>query len=114
MIKRRGLLSALVATAIGTATAPLAGLANTATTIKRTGRKLPWRNWSGSQQCVPDARSAPATLAELQELIATSQGVVRPVGAGHSFTALVPTDGTIVSLARMSGVVSHDPVAVQA
>lgn len=114
MMKRRDLLSAVVATAIGTATAPLAGLASETTTIKRTGRKLPWRNWSGTQHCVPDARKAPATVAELQELVANSHGVIRPVGAGHSFTALVPTDGTIVSLARMSGVVSHDPDTLQA
>ena len=47
-------------------------------------------------------------------LVAGSSGVVRPVGAGHSFTALVPTDGTIVSLARMSGIVRHDADKLQA
>lgn len=77
-------------------------------------RRLPWRNWSGSQQCLPAARVAPASVAELQELVAGAEGVVRAVGAGHSFTALVPTDGTIVSLSRLSGVLSHDPAALQA
>jgi FAD-linked oxidoreductase len=77
-------------------------------------RRLPWRNWSGSQQCLPAARIAPATVAELQELIASGKGVVRAVGAGHSFSALVPTDGTIVSLSRLSGVLSHDSEALQA
>ncbi len=114
MLKRRNLLSAMVGTALGVGANPLLTFAQDVTTIQRTGRKLPWRNWSGSQRCEPDARKAPATLAELQELIASSQGTVRPVGAGHSFTALVPTDGTIVSLARISGVVDHDPDTLQA
>ena len=77
-------------------------------------RRLPWRNWSGSQQCLPEARKAPATVAELQELLASTTGEVRPVGAGHSFTPLVPTDGTIVSLSRLSGVVEHDAQSMQA
>ena len=113
MIGRRRLMSALVAAAVGSAAAPPA-LGSTGQERKKTGRKLPWRNWSGSQRCVPDARKAPASIAELQELVRSSKGVIRPVGAGHSFTALVPTDGTIVSLARMGGLVSHDPAALQA
>ena len=57
---------------------------------------------------------APASVHELQELIATASGTVRPVGAGHSFSPLVPTDDTIVSLSRLSGLVSHDPQRLQA
>jgi FAD-linked oxidoreductase len=75
---------------------------------------IPWRNWSGSQQCLPAARSAPANVAQLQELIATAKGTVRAVGAGHSFMPLVTTDGTIVSLSRLSGLVNHDPQNLQA
>ncbi|MBT4520271.1 MAG: FAD-binding protein, partial [Halieaceae bacterium] len=69
---------------------------------------------SGSQQCFPQARKAPASVRELQHLITSTTGSVRPVGAGHSFTPLVPTDDTIVSLSRMSGLVSHDPDNLQA
>ncbi len=87
------------------------GLAAATATGKR---PIPWRNWSGSQQCQPAARSAPASLHELQELIAGAKGIVRPVGAGHSFMPLVPTDDTIVSLSRLSGLVSHDPQSLQA
>ena len=108
MLNRRSMLTALVTTAMG---ARSIGLAASDASPKR---KLPWRNWSGSQQCVPDARKAPATVAELQQLITSTSGTIRPVGAGHSFTPLVPTDGTIVSLSRMSGVVSHDPQTLQA
>jgi FAD-linked oxidoreductase len=39
---------------------------------------------------------------------------MRPVGAGHSFTPLVPTDGDIISLARLSGLVGHDAATLQA
>ncbi len=114
MLKRRDLLSALVATAVGGVAAPRASLAGEPTAPTNSGRKLTWRNWSGSQQCIPDARRAPATVAELQEIIASSTGIVRPVGAGHSFSPLVPTDDCLVSLARMSGVIRHDAQALQA
>jgi FAD-linked oxidoreductase len=111
MIKRRNLLGAMVAAAVGSQTLPLRTLA-AAEAAKP--RPIAWRNWSGSQKCVPAARSAPANVAELQELIASAKGTVRAVGAGHSFSPLVPTDGTIVSLSRLSGLVDHDPKNLQA
>jgi FAD-linked oxidoreductase len=110
MIKRRSVLAALIAAAAGSQVVPRV----LAATEAAPARPIPWRNWSGSQQCLPAARSAPATVAELQELIASAKGTVRAVGAGHSFTALVPTDGTIVSLSRIGGVVSHDSQTLQA
>lgn len=110
MIKRRSVLAALIAAAAGSQVVPRV----LAATEAKPARPIPWRNWSGSQQCLPAARSAPATVAELQELIASATGTVRAVGAGHSFTALVPTDGTIVSLSRISGLVSHDSPTLQA
>lgn len=104
-------MGALVAAAI----AGPAGLSRTiAAGAEGAARRIPWRNWSGSQQCLPAARTAPASVAELQELIRTSSGTVRPVGAGHSFTPLVPTDDTIVSLSRLSGLISRDPQTLQA
>ena len=104
------MLTALVTAAL----APRLAGAATGSPADGAARRLPWRNWSGSQQCLPAARVAPASVAELQELVAGAEGVVRAVGAGHSFTALVPTDGTIVSLSRLSGVLSHDPGTLQA
>ena len=104
------MLAALVAAAVGLQSSSKLSFAAAGATKKRT---LPWRNWSGSQQCLPAARVAPASVAELQELIALSKGTVRPVGSGHSFTALVPTDDTIVSLSRLSGLVDHDPQRLQ-
>ena len=113
MINRRGMLGALVAAALAVRT----GLPEAAPALSGSPagpRRLPWRNWSGSQQCLPAARVAPASYAELQALIINASGTVRAVGAGHSFTPLVPTDGTIVSLARFSGLVNHDPATLQA
>lgn len=112
MLNRRGMLSALVAAALGT---PMLGRSLTALAVDSNGtRRIPWRNWSGSQQCFPEARVAPASIADLQQLLRETRSIVRPVGAGHSFTPLVPTDGTIVSLSRLSGVVSHDAQRLQA
>lgn len=108
MLRRRSMLTALVAAA-GAASMPLATLA-----AEAKKRRLPWRNWSGSQQCLPEARMAPASVAELQELITSTTGTLRPVGAGHSFTALVPTDGTLISMSRLSGIVDHNPDKLQA
>ena len=110
MLNRRGMLAALVAAAFGSKVAVLPA----AEVAPGSQRRLPWRNWSGSQQCLPAARVAPASVAELQELLAGGSGVVRAVGAGHSFTPLVPTDGTILSLSRLNGMVSHDPATLQA
>src|ERR1700693_4272797 len=45
---------------------------------------------------------------DLAELLPKTPPPIRPVGTGHSFTSLVPTDGTLVSLDQMSGIVSHD------
>ncbi len=109
MINRRSMLGAMVAAA-GVGVNPAAVLA----TQGKQKRPLPWRNWSGSQHCLPLARKAPASIEELRELIAASKGILRPVGAGHSFTPLVPTNGTIVSLSRMSGLISHKSESLQA
>jgi FAD-linked oxidoreductase len=111
MLNRRGLLQALVFAAVNSNSGRLTGATNAS---DKPRRRLPWRNWSGSQQCLPAARLAPASVEELQEILSTGTGVVRPVGAGHSFTPLVPTDGTIVSLSRLSGLVDHDPDTLQA
>ena len=107
MIRRRSVLTALMAAAAAGATPGL-------TLAADKPRRLPWRNWSGSQKCLPQARLAPVSLAELQDIVRSHSGVIRPVGSGHSFAPLVPTDDTLVSLSRMSGLVRHDPDTLQA
>lgn len=73
-----------------------------------------WRNWSGNQHSYPAERAAPANEIELAALLASAPAPIRAVGAGHSFTALVPTDGTLLTLDRMTGLVGHDAAALTA
>lgn len=76
-----------------------------------TNGRLLWRNWSGIEHSYPAFRWAPLSLDELATKIAASPGPIRAVGAGHSFTPLVPTDGTLVTLDAMAGIVSHETIA---
>ena len=55
---------------------------------------LLWRNWSGIAYAYPAVRSAPRDEAGVAGVLQTSKAPVRVAGAGHSFTALVPTNGT--------------------
>lgn len=76
--------------------------------------RLLWRNWSGIEHAYPAARAAPDSEAALVDVMKSGVTPIRPVGAGHSFTALAPTDGTLLTLDRMSGLVSHDAKTMQA
>ena len=76
--------------------------------------RLPWQNWSGYQSCLPIDRVAPKNEDELALLLRNAKGPIRPVGAGHSFTPLVPTEGTIVSLRNFEGLLSHDAATLTA
>tara|TARA_R110002072_G_scaffold16229_5_gene63680 strand:- start:1290 stop:2717 length:1428 start_codon:yes stop_codon:yes gene_type:complete len=67
-----------------------------------------WRNWSGVQLATPREIASPAGEDELAGLIRNANGPVRPVGSGHSFTALAPTDGLMIDVGRLSGLLSHD------
>lgn len=78
------------------------------------GAPIRWRNWSGYQGCLPGRRVAPESLDALAELLRSAPGPIRPVGAGHSFTPLVPTEGTIVSLRHFEGLRAHDAAALTA
>jgi FAD-linked oxidoreductase len=70
--------------------------------------KVLWRNWSGIQHSYPAQRLAPKDEGELAAAIVTAPAPVRVVGSGHSFTGLIPTDGTLVTLDAMSGITGWD------
>ena len=70
--------------------------------------KLLWRNWSGVQHAYPAARLTPKDEGELAAALKVAQAPIRPVGAGHSFTALAPTNGTLISLDSLSGVIGWE------
>lgn len=68
-----------------------------------------WSNWSGHQTCTPERFWMPASEEELAQHLKTTAGKLRVVGGGHSFSPVVPTDGTLASLKHLKGIVSHDP-----
>lgn len=107
-ITRRNLLQFAVSASALAATGTIPGQIASAFAQDDAKRVIPWKNWSGAMSCAPAMRAAPANEAELAELLQTATGPIRAVGAGHSFSPLVPTDGTLLSLDRLSGIVSHD------
>lgn len=63
-----------------------------------------WHNWAGNQICAPAESCRPTSVDELRAALAraaAARHAVRVVGAGHSFTAAVATDGTMLDLAAM-------------
>lgn len=70
--------------------------------------RLLWRNWSGIEHAYPAQRLAPASEDEVSTMLQNAAAPIRPVGAGHSFTGLATTEGALLSLDRLSGVVQHD------
>ena len=71
----------------------------------KTQERYTWSNWSGFQQAHPQHILHPDNVLELQSIV-QSHPKIRVVGAGHSFTPLVCTDATLVSLNQISGVAS--------
>ncbi|MCL4116242.1 UNVERIFIED_CONTAM: hypothetical protein GTU68_040993 [Idotea baltica] len=70
-----------------------------------------WKNWAGNQRCTPATIERPITRAQLQSIVkhAAADGKkVRPVGSGHSFTAIACTDEILVSLEHLNMVRSID------
>ncbi|MEG0029925.1 D-arabinono-1,4-lactone oxidase [Acinetobacter sp.] len=73
----------------------------------KTQETYTWSNWSGFQQAHPQHILRPDNVLELQHIV-QSHPKIRVVGAGHSFTPLVCTNATLVSLNQISGVSSSD------
>lgn len=78
------------------------------------GATLHWQNWSGGVKARPQAIWRPHDEAELAALIKAHRGVIRPAGSGHSFTRLCESDGAVVSLENMTGLISADPATGEA
>ncbi len=68
-----------------------------------------WMNWSGIQKATPKILAAPTSAGEVVALVQNSPIPIRPAGSGHSFTALCPSEGTMVDIGAFSGIISHDP-----
>ncbi len=73
-----------------------------------------WSNWDGRQRCAPQAIERPRDVDELRGALDRARAAgrrVRVAGSGHSFTGLVVTDGTLISLERMNRVLAVDPTS---
>jgi FAD/FMN-containing dehydrogenase len=70
-----------------------------------------WANWVGNQTSNPRHYAKAADEDEVARLVsaAAASGLgVRVAGAGHSFTAVVDTDGLLLDVSALRGVVSVD------
>ncbi len=69
------------------------------------------RNWSGSVSFTPSAVHTPRSSAEVAALVRQAQKV-RVIGSGHSFTPLIATDHTLISLDALQGIDDIDGMHV--
>ena len=70
-----------------------------------------WRNWAGNVEARPSAISQISTVHGVVAAVRAAAGrgaTVRAAGSGHSFTPLVATDGVLLRLDGLSGVVGVD------
>ncbi len=67
-----------------------------------------WSNWSGGQTCQPAGRYDIGSEEELTSLLRNTLGPIRPVGSSHSFSPLVPTDGHLVVIDQLNGILDSD------
>jgi FAD-linked oxidoreductase len=74
-------------------------------------RREAWQNWAGNVRCAPVELTTPRDEQQVAEAVrravAAGHGV-RVAGSGHSYSPLVSTDGTMISLERLSGIHSID------
>ncbi len=70
-----------------------------------------WANWAGDQTCRPARILRPGSRDELAEAIATAAAAgekVRVAASGHSFTEAALTEGTMIRLESLRGVLDAD------
>ena len=70
-----------------------------------------WSNWVGNQSFTPGFAASPRDEEEVAALVrdACERGThVRVAGARHSFTPIVETDGLLLDLSALTGVVGTD------
>jgi L-gulono-1,4-lactone dehydrogenase len=71
-----------------------------------------WANWAGDQRCRPARIVAPSSREELAEAVAAASSAgqkVRVAGSGHSFTEAALTEGVMLRVEALSGVIDADP-----
>jgi L-gulono-1,4-lactone dehydrogenase len=71
-----------------------------------------WSNWAGDQVCRPAEIAAPSSREELAAAVASATEAgrrVRVAGSGHSFTEAALTEGTMLRIEALRGVIDADP-----
>ena len=74
-------------------------------------RGTTWRNWGRSERTTPAFRARPGTVDELVAVLAQARErslPVKVVGASHSFTAIAATDGILIEIDAISGIIAAD------
>ncbi|OZD18221.1 D-arabinono-1,4-lactone oxidase [Rhodococcus sp. 06-156-3C] len=76
-----------------------------------------WSNWGGNQSFRFEKFAEPtdesAVVSAVRDSADRGQGI-RVAGSGHSFTPIVETDHTLLSLESLSGVIATDPDRLRA
>ena len=75
-----------------------------------------WRNWAGNQKANPLSIEAPKSVSELSAIVsrALEQGQkVKAVGSGHSFTSAAATNGRMIRLENLNGILHIDHTSCQ-
>ena len=70
-----------------------------------------WSNWAGNVTASPRDFAAPADADEVAAVVTAAAQAgrrVKPIGAGHSFTAAAATDGVQLRLDRITGLTHID------
>ena len=70
-----------------------------------------WTNWAGNQVARPSAIHDPTSEDDIVAIVqraASENRTVKPVGSGHSFTSTAVTNGHLIRLDRLDGLVDVD------
>jgi len=76
----------------------------------------PWRNWGRTVSARPTQWALPETTEHVSALVGQAAKAdlrVKAVGSGHSFTPIAATDGVLLQLDRLSGILAIDPETSQ-
>jgi L-gulono-1,4-lactone dehydrogenase len=73
-----------------------------------------WVNWAGDQSCRPFEVVRPSSRDELAEAVSAAAAAGRRIsvaGSGHSFTGAAMTEGTMLRVEALKGVLDADPAS---
>lgn len=74
-----------------------------------------WQNWGRSESATPQHIARPTSVDEIVEVVryAAENGLtVKPIGAGHSFTAIAATTGIQLDIGAVDGILKVDGTLV--